>query len=149
MGWLALVAKKKKSSNDRWLLFTQTQPEQHTHRGQYNISREYYYETFKPPLSGRISIRCPTTTLTLWIFFFLFAFESRHKTKIPATPTGKSLCGVFFPLPHLASFALLSLVCLTSLFDPRAPPPTVWTMRTVRQAAHISRTSQGLGQSPL
>lgn len=55
-------------------------------------------------------------------FFFLFAFESRHKTKIPATPTGQSLRGVFFPLPHLAPFALLSLVCLTSLCLIQEPP---------------------------
>lgn len=39
MGWLALVAKKKKkSSNDRWLPFTQTQPEQHTHTEDSTIS---------------------------------------------------------------------------------------------------------------
>lgn len=95
MGWLALVAKKK-SSNDRWLVFTQTQPEQHTHRGQYNISREYYYETFKPPLSGRISIRCPTTTLTLWIFFFFLRLNPGTRRKFLPHQQGKVCVGFSF-----------------------------------------------------
>lgn len=107
MGWLALVAKKnKKSSNDRWLLFTQTQPEQHTHRGQYNISREYYYETFKPPLSGRISIRCPTTTLTLWIFFFSFCVSIQAQDENSChTNREKSVWGFL-------SFATFGFVCV-------------------------------------
>lgn len=68
----------------------------HTDRGQYNISREYYYETFKPPLSGRISIRCPTTTLTLWIFFFFLRLNPGTRRKFLPHQQGKVCVGFSF-----------------------------------------------------
>lgn len=62
-----------------------------THTQQTSISREYYYETFKPPLSSRISMRSLS--------------KSQEKEEIPTTPTEQSLCGVF-------SFATFGFGCL-------------------------------------
>lgn len=86
------------------LLHRLNQSNTHTHRGQYNISREYYYETFKPPLSGRISIRCPTTTLTLWIFFSFCVWIQAQDENSCHTNREKSVWGFL-------SFATFGFVC--------------------------------------
>ena len=61
--------------------------------------------------------------LLLPLFFFFFFFFLPVQTGKEEILTNRTLCGIFFSIPplHLARAALLSLVCLTSVFDPELP----------------------------
>lgn len=95
-----------------------------SHTEQTNISGEYNYETFKPPLSTRISMSP------------LFAGEDKQRWNSNHTNRTKSVWDFFFS-PHLAPVALLSLVCLTSVFDPEPPD----SLEQCNEGDHISRTT--------
>lgn len=119
------LASSQRLQNDYWLASTEeasgSRREQSiiiTHTQQTSISGEYNYETFKPPLSGHIS-------MSPFLYEYLKK-KKKGKQEIPTTPRGQSLCGILFfpPLSYIWHRLRCCRLFVSLWFDPEHPPPS-------------------------